>query len=215
MSDSPVRTQMIEAASRLFSKQGYRSTTMRGIVEEAGTPWGSVHHYWPGGKEQLGVAAIEFGDQCVRGVISYCTGNAATASEAVALYLTLVGTVLEDSGWQNGCPVTTVALEVASDGTKVTAACEAAFDGWRALWAGAFAAAGVPAQRSLELATIVVGGISGALILSRVSRTVDPMRLAAETLAAQVEGARVEGAQIGSAQLEGAQVESATTPATT
>jgi TetR/AcrR family transcriptional repressor of lmrAB and yxaGH operons len=189
MAVSPARTKMIEAASRLFSKQGYRSTTIRGIVDEAGSPWGSVRHYWPGGKEQLGAAAIEFGDQCVRGAITSCIDNAATASEAVTRYLTLAGKVLEDSGWETGCPVTTVALEVASDATAVTEACAAAFAGWRALWAGAFHAAGVPVERSEELATSVVGGISGALILSRVSRTTDPMRLAAETLSTQVESA--------------------------
>lgn len=191
MADSPARTQMIEGASRLFSRQGYRSTTMRGIVEEAGAPWGSVHHYWPGGKEQLGVAAIQFGDQCVRGLITHCVETAATAGEAVAMYLALVGQVLEDSGWVSGCPVTTVALEVASDGTAVTEACAAAFDGWRALWAAAFRAAGVAAGPSGELATTVVGGISGALVLSRVSRDIAPMRIAAETLRAQVESVQV------------------------
>lgn len=194
MSGSPARTQMIEAASRLFSKRGYRSTTMRGVVEEAGAPWGSVHHYWPGGKEQLGVAAIEFGDQCVRAAISSCVESAATAGEAVAMYLDLVGRVLEDSGWENGCPVTTVALEVASDGTAVTRACAAAFTGWCALWAAAFRASGVPADEAAELATNVVGAISGALVLSRVSRTTTPMRLAAESLRAQVESAAATAA---------------------
>src|SRR5437660_1001494 len=48
---------MIEAAMRLLQRNGYAATSWRGVVEEAGTPWGSAHHYFPGGKEQLTAAA--------------------------------------------------------------------------------------------------------------------------------------------------------------
>jgi len=178
---------MIATASRLFSRQGYRSTTMRGIVEAAGTPWGSVHHYWPDGKEQLGVAAVQFGDQRIRGAIAACLEQANSPGAAVAGYLSLVLSVLAGSGWEEGCPVTTVALEVTSDGTAVSEACAAAFTAWRSAWASGFRAAGISAARARELATTVVGAIEGALILSRVSRDAKPMRLAASTLQAQVD----------------------------
>ncbi|MGQ0842930.1 MAG: TetR/AcrR family transcriptional regulator [Sporichthyaceae bacterium] len=182
MSASSPRDQMVEAASRLFAKQGYRSTTMRGIVDESGAPWGSLAHYWPGGKEQIGVAAIQYGDQRVRGAIEFCLQRAQTPGEAVAQYLALVGDVLEGSGWETGCPVTTVALEVASDGSPVAEACVAAFNGWCAAWAAGFRAAGIKPARARDLATSVVGGAGGALIQSRVLQTKAPMRLAAESL---------------------------------
>jgi TetR/AcrR family transcriptional repressor of lmrAB and yxaGH operons len=173
---------MIEAASRLFSRQGYKSTTMRGIVDEAGAPWGSVHHHWPGGKEQLGVAAVQFGDQRLRGAIAHCIGKSPTPAGAVAMYLGMVANLLEKSGYEEGCPVTTVALEVASDGTPVTEACAAAFDAWRALWAGAFRSAGASPKRARELGTTVVSLIEGGLILSRLSQNTAPLKLAAETV---------------------------------
>ncbi len=188
MSASSPRDQMVEAASRLFAKQGYRSTTIRGIVDESGAPWGSLAHYWPGGKEQIGVAAIQFGDQRVRGAIAFCLERATSPGEAVALYLALVGDVLEDSGWESGCPVTTVALEVSSDGSAVSEACVDAFNGWASAWAAGIRAAGITPARARDLATTVVGGTGGALIQSRLLRTRVPMRLAAETLRALVDG---------------------------
>jgi TetR/AcrR family transcriptional repressor of lmrAB and yxaGH operons len=186
MSTTTPREQMVEAASRLFAKQGYRSTTMRGIVEEAGAPWGSLQHYWPGGKEQLGAAAVQFGDQRVRGLITHCLESTATPGDAVSKYHHLVGRVLEASGWQDGCPVTTVALEVASDDTAVSEACVAAFHGWSALWADAFRAAGIPTKKAKELATAVVSGSGGALILSRLQRSTAPLKISADTLRALV-----------------------------
>ena len=184
---------MIEAASRLFSRQGYKSTTMRGIVDEAGAPWGSVHHYWPGGKEELGLAAIAWGDQRIRGAIAHCIQSTATPADAVGMYLGMVAELMESSGFEEGCPVTTVALEVASDGTAVTEACRAAFDAWRALWADAFRAAGASPKRARDLGTTVVGVIEGALILSRLSQNTAPMRLATETVRALVDGEAAAG----------------------
>jgi TetR/AcrR family transcriptional repressor of lmrAB and yxaGH operons len=186
MSTASPREQMVEAASRLFARQGYRSTTMRGIVDEAGAPWGSLQHYWPGGKEQLGAAAVQFGDQRVRGLITHCLDSTDTVADAVAKYCAVVGRVLEESGWTDGCPVTTVALEVASDGTAVTEACVAAFNGWCGLWAGGLRAGGVPTKRSKELGVSLVGGINGALAMARVTRSTAPLKLAAESLRALV-----------------------------
>lgn len=181
------RDQMVEAASRLFARQGYRATTMRGIVDESGAPWGSLAHYWPGGKEQIGVAAVQYGDQRVRGVISLSLERATSPGDAVARYLGMVGKVLEATDFAEGCPVTTVALEVASDGTKVTEACAAAYDAWRSMWAEAFRSAGMSAKQADGLSTTVVSGINGALILARLQRSRTPLRLAGDSLRSLVD----------------------------
>lgn len=186
MSATTPRDQMVEAASRLFAKQGYRTTTMRGIVDEAGAPWGSLQHYWPGGKEQLGAAAVQYGDQRVRGLITHCVETSANPADAVGKYHHLVGKVLESSGWVEGCPVTTVALEVSADGTAVSEACAAAFHGWVGLWAEALRAAGIPSKKAKELATAVVSGSNGALTMSRLLRSTTPLKISAEHLRALV-----------------------------
>ena len=59
------RDRMIEAAMSLLQRRGYRATSWRVLTQESGTPWGSVQHHFPGGKEELGVAAIELAEQSV------------------------------------------------------------------------------------------------------------------------------------------------------
>ena len=56
---------MIDTAVRLFQLHGYHATSWRGLVTASETPWGSVHHHFPGGKEELGVAAITTGGDMV------------------------------------------------------------------------------------------------------------------------------------------------------
>lgn len=41
------RGQILEAALRLFSKQGYRATSMRDVAAEAGVSTGNVYHQFP------------------------------------------------------------------------------------------------------------------------------------------------------------------------
>src|SRR5476651_832739 len=41
------RTQILDAALRLFSSRGYRATNMRDIAEAAGVSTGNVYHQFP------------------------------------------------------------------------------------------------------------------------------------------------------------------------
>ena len=99
-------------------------------------------------------------------------------------YFEVAGRALADSDYEQGCPVATVALEQASLDTAVTTSTRTAMTAWSGLWADAFSAAGVPIDRAEELGTLVVVNVEGALLLSRVTRTLRPLELAAESTAA-------------------------------
>ena len=52
------RDRIVEASAELFRKQGYAATGIKQIVTEAQAPFGSLYHFFPGGKEQLGAESI-------------------------------------------------------------------------------------------------------------------------------------------------------------
>ena len=58
MSDSKQR--MLAKAAELFQKQGYSGTGLKQIIEESGTPRGSLYFHFPGGKEELAVEALQY-----------------------------------------------------------------------------------------------------------------------------------------------------------
>ena len=181
-----VRDRMIAGGGALFTRQGYAATTMRGIVAEAGTPWGSVHHYFPGGKEEVALAAVGLGDRTVRSTISTALTGSSSLAAAVREYFALAGSALSASDYQQGCPVATIALEQASMDTPLTTASRAAMTEWARIWTAAFVEAGVAAGRAGELGTLVVLNVEGGLLLSRVTRTLRPLELAAESTAALI-----------------------------
>lgn len=54
------REKIIDAAWRLFYRQGYDNTTVEEIIEESGTSRGSFYHYFPGKDDLLSTLADVF-----------------------------------------------------------------------------------------------------------------------------------------------------------
>jgi TetR/AcrR family transcriptional repressor of lmrAB and yxaGH operons len=172
---------MISTAVTLFRRDGYAATSWRHLVEEAGTPWGSAYHHFPGGKEQLGVAAVTSAAELVTATIRRAFERTESAEEAITWWFGKAAQALAKGGYRDGCPVATVALETAHDSPALAEACQAAFTGWHKLLAGLLAEQGYSGTD--ELAVAIVNNLEGALVLSRVRRSEQPLELAARHLA--------------------------------
>jgi AcrR family transcriptional regulator len=172
------RDQMIVTAARLFQRDGYHATSWRGLVEEARAPWGSIQHHFPGGKAELGVAAIEAGSAGVIAMIEHCFAEHADPGRAVGCWFELSAKLLVETEYESGCPVATVALETLSGPGPVKNAARAALGTWEARLAGHFRRAGFSRGRAADAAASVLALMEGALLLSRVRGSVRPMRVA-------------------------------------
>ena len=63
------RSQILEAAARVFSERGYDNTSTGQIAEAAGVTRGLLHHYF-GGKRDLYLAVVEAGAQIIPNALS-------------------------------------------------------------------------------------------------------------------------------------------------
>src|SRR3972149_8976232 len=52
------RERILGVSAEIFRRQGYEGTGLKQIVAAAKVPFGSLYHFFPGGKEQLGAEAI-------------------------------------------------------------------------------------------------------------------------------------------------------------
>src|SRR6478672_9345993 len=52
------RERIVESSAELFRRQGYNATAIKQIVASAGAPFGSLYHFFPGGKAELGAEVI-------------------------------------------------------------------------------------------------------------------------------------------------------------
>jgi TetR/AcrR family transcriptional repressor of lmrAB and yxaGH operons len=179
---SDTRPRMLRTAAHLFRRQGYAATGWRQVVADSATPWGSQAHHFPGGKEQLAVEAVALAGGRYERLLRAALAHAHPA-DAVAAWADVAATELESSSWADGCPVATVALETAHTSDALAAACGAALDGWRVALSESIFDRGVARREADGLATLILAGIEGALLLARAGRDADPLRIVGHELA--------------------------------
>lgn len=170
---SDSRQRMVDAAARLFRRQGYAATGWRQIVAESGAPWGSQSHFFPGGKEQLAVAALTGEGDRMRQQLAEALVHAHPA-DMLRRWASATAATLQESGWTEGCPIATVALETAHDSDALAEACSNAFSGWAQTFADEMVRRGTDSAAADALATTVVAATEGALLLARAARDERP-----------------------------------------
>jgi TetR/AcrR family transcriptional repressor of lmrAB and yxaGH operons len=179
---STTRQQIVEKTSELLERQGYHASGLNQIVAESETPRGSLYYYFPAGKEELAAEAIQFKARQMSGYMRHSL--AAYADPIEAIYQALIGMAdhMEGGGCSGGAPIAAVALETASQSERLRHACQGAYT-WlyqpleEKLLAGNF-----PAERARSLALTITAALEGAVILSRVAHSSEPIRLVAEEI---------------------------------
>ncbi len=176
MPPGETRQRMIETASRLFQRDGFHATSWRGLVEEAGAPWGSVHHHFPGGKEELGVAAIDAGSDAVAAAIAHAFATTRTPSRALMTLFELSAVLMESSAYESACPVASVALAASHGSAALAAASRGAFERWEADLVTHLIDGGISKRRATALAGHILTLLEGALVRARIHGSAQPLR---------------------------------------
>ena len=108
---SDSRQRMLGAAVNLIQRQGYHATGMKQVVEESGTPRGSLYFHFPDGKDQMVGEALGIAQTAVAGTIDRVAARSQTPAELIEGLGAAMAKWLTRSDFVEGCPVATVALE--------------------------------------------------------------------------------------------------------
>ena len=186
------RARILTAAAELFRRQGYAGTGMKAIAAASDAPFGSLYHFFPGGKEELGVAVIEAGGRTYQELVETFIEPGAEVVDAVIAFFDGAAAVVESTDYVDACPIATIALEVASTSESMRAASASAFESWLDVLTDRFRAAGIKKRRARELAVECFCAIEGAFLLSRTTRSVAPLRIAGRGVAESIRAALSE-----------------------
>ena len=185
--------KIVRAAADLFRRFGYAATGTNDIVAHSGAPKGSLYHYFPGGKAEIGAAAVAYAGSRVQATLAELIArHDGDAAAAVLAYGELLVGWLNRSGYRDGCPIATVLLEVTPAEAGITSAGRAVLADWADLFAAALKSHGVEARRADDLGTLAVALIEGSLLQARVAADGGPIRLAVAEAARQFGAAIAE-----------------------
>jgi AcrR family transcriptional regulator len=179
----------VDAGAELFRRQGFNGTGVKQIVEAASAPFGSLYHFFPGGKEQLGAEVIRQSGALYLQLIDAFLGPAPDVVTGVGDFFAGAAETLRATDYADACPIATVALEVASTSEPLRQATADVFESWIAAAAEHFAAAGIPAGAARDLAITTLAILEGAFVLSRATRSTAPVEIAGAAAAAAVRAA--------------------------
>jgi TetR/AcrR family transcriptional repressor of lmrAB and yxaGH operons len=187
------RQPIIDAAVRLFRRQGYAGTGLNDIVDQSGAPKGSLYYYFPGGKSSIAIAAVEEAGRRVAQTVAQLAGETRTTGELIKGHARLLAGWMRQSGFRDGCPITTVLLELAPAERGVAQAGRDAYAARLAILTEKLVADGYSPERAGRLAGLCVSAIQGALIQARVERSSVPIESAAEELAKMLNESTKDG----------------------
>jgi AcrR family transcriptional regulator len=168
------RERMVAGAADMIRRRGLNATSMRELAKHAGTPFGSTYHYFPGGKSQLAVEAVQFADALAARKLA----KELVAGPVAGLrgFVDMWRAVLVDSEFQAGCPVLGVSVqEPADDDAAPLQAAAAAFGNWTALLAESLRGHGASDTDAEQTATLIVAAIEGTVAMCRAERSTHPL----------------------------------------
>ena len=176
---------MVAGAADLLSRRGVHATSLRTVVQYTGTPRGSLSHHFPGGKQQMLEEAVRYATESVAAPLQSLL-NKRGAVEGLQAFVGWWRRVLEESGFEAGCPVLAVAVEpVSSEDDAGPAGARAdeplralareAFERWESILATALRREGVPPARARRLGALIVASIEGTVAMCRAARSAQPL----------------------------------------
>ena len=181
------RQPIINAAVTLFRRQGFARTGLNDVVDASGAPKGSLYHYFPLGKSSIAAAAVEEAGCRVAATLQRLASECGLTGELLRAHARLLAGWMRNSGFRNGCPITTVLLELAPRERAVTDAGRKAYAVRLSILSRKLVEDGFPRARADALAVLCTSSLQGALIQARVERSSKPIEVTAAELARLLE----------------------------
>ena len=181
MTSTDARTRLINAMTAALQKRGLHGSGLTDLLAAAGAPKGVLYHHFPGGKTELAVAAV---NATVERLCLMLDERMAGNDPAAALMAWINGAQqrMAASGYENGCPLATIALETTAADVEIRAALGAGFASIRVRIADGLVLAGYDPAAAGALSALMLAAYEGGLLQARAAGTPEPMNLVGEAL---------------------------------
>jgi AcrR family transcriptional regulator len=183
------RDRLVQTSSALFQRRGFTGTGIKQILTEAGAPFSSLYHFFPGGKDELCAEAIRVSGAGYARLVAAVLDAAPDLLTAITDSFEGAAETLRTTGYEDACPIATVALEVAGTNEQLRVATADVFDSWITGLRARFEAEGISRADARQLAISVIALLEGGFLLSRAARSTEPMLAVGETARAATEAA--------------------------
>lgn len=175
------KEMILKTAARLFQRQGYHATGLNQIIQESGSPKGSLYYYFPGGKEELAVAAIQWTQAVIAEKIRRFLARYEQPVEAIQALIRATAQSVSDIESIIPCTVSLLSLEMSLQSEPIRIACGTTMEVWAALFSEKLQDT-FGDEEAKKLGPLIQTLIDGGLIRSLTRKDVRPLLQVADEI---------------------------------
>lgn len=165
--DLSTKQRIIRSGLMLFQAHGYHGTGIAMIIGHAGVPKGSFYHHFPGGKEELAAATLEWLQSEVHGYLDERARKGASFRAMVLGIAQFTAAGLRGTRSRRGSLLTVLAQDAIPESATITAAARRYADGIKQRLMLAIENEGFAAN-SAALAEQALALLQGGSVLARI-----------------------------------------------
>jgi TetR/AcrR family transcriptional repressor of lmrAB and yxaGH operons len=165
---------MVTSAALLLRERGVAGTSVAKVLEHSHGPRGSVGFHFPGGRSELLTDALLWAGGFVTATLRHAAEQGTGPAEVFTGICVHYKNQLADSNFAAGCPVGAVAQEAYRDPALGPVVATIVND-WASALSDVLTNAGHEPTRAADLAMLCICSLEGAITMSRVKRSTDPI----------------------------------------
>lgn len=168
------KQRMLDSAVALLRERGVSGVTLDAVLARSEAPRGSVYHHFPGGRNELILAAARQAGDFITAVVDE-TSAEADPPTMLDRFVRFWQHTLAETDYLAGCPIAALGLSSHQDNPEAAELVRDIFTRWQTNLSMVLAANGTSRARADRLATVTIAAIEGAIILCRAHRDNGPL----------------------------------------
>jgi TetR/AcrR family transcriptional regulator, lmrAB and yxaGH operons repressor len=165
---------LIKTTAKLIRQKGLNATGINEILKEVGVPKGSLYHHFPGGKDELLVAAINYSKDYMSEKFKSSMKGKSTAIAGLSALIDNYASGLKQSNFNAGCPLAIASLEAAGNNEVVSNACKEVYEYWIESLVLYFKYKNIKARKN-EANEFMIR-LEGSLLISQITKSDKPLK---------------------------------------
>jgi AcrR family transcriptional regulator len=180
------KEKIIEKAAELFNTKGYAASSMNDIMEATGLKKGGIYNHFQS-KDEIAAEAFEYAVKRTGGImfkkISACT----TGRKKILVIIEHFESVFNNAPLPGGCPLMNTAIEADNSMPIMRRKVAKAFKQFESFTEKIIQEAIAEGDMKTsygagELATLIISTLEGALMLSQIKQSSEPLQIAGKYL---------------------------------
>jgi TetR/AcrR family transcriptional regulator, lmrAB and yxaGH operons repressor len=168
------RQRMVASATALLREKGVAGTSVAEVLRHSRGPRGSVGFHFPGGRDELLTEALRRAGDLVTTILREAAAQGTPPGAVFAAICEHYEHQLATTHFVAGCPIGAAAQEAYGD-PALGPVTRSIVDDWHTALGEVLVRAGHEPDAAADLAMLCISSLEGAISMSRVKRSTDPI----------------------------------------